>query len=320
MKNFKTISLLLMAIVSLFAFTACGDDDNEDNNKNKQTEGQPLVGDITGTWETVSLTTEDGKEIIVNSTNPEVYHLWNRFVFGANGSFDGYSVNYNGDEGLRGRIEHTMKGKYVFDAKLKTMNIYDFVEGYHNVLNYDSEKKTTIKVEVLSLSNNEFTAKYERNGQNMILKMRKNQTQPLDKSLISGTWKTIRIVGSATSVSTREVVESWNNTPSLEDANDPQKESLKYMEFTFDDKGNMKIQQFDEEKRTFTEIMEGTWVLNGNTVIANMMGIEKSVEIVELTSDKLTIHMNYIDKEFRIHETHDKIEAIYDETIYFTRK
>ena len=320
MKNFKTISLLLMAIVSLFAFTACGDDDNDDNNKNKQTDGQPLVGDITGTWETVSLTTEDGKEIIVNSTNPEVYHLWNRFVFGADGSFDGYSVNYNGDEGLRGRIEYTMKGKYVFDAKLKTMNIYDFVEGYHKVLNYDSEKKTTIKVEVLSLSNNEFTAKYERDGKNMILKMRKNQTQPLDKSLIYGTWKTIRIVGSATSVSTREVVESWNNTPSFEDANDPQKESLKYMEFTFDDKGNMKIQQFDEQERTFTEIMEGTWVLNGNTVVANMMGREKSVEIVELTSDKLTIHMNYIDKEFKVHDTHTRIEAIYDETIYLTRK
>ena len=80
------------------------------------------------------------------------------------------------------------------------------------------------------------------------------------------------------------------------------------------------LQQFDDQIRTFTAIMEGTWKLEGNTLSVDFgNGNGKAVELVSLTADQLVIHMNYIDDEFRVKKTGEKTTVIYDETIYFSR-
>ena len=118
---------------------------------------------------------------------------------------------------------------------------------------------------------------------------------------------------------TKQVIENWDNYPSIYDA-DTGKESLKYMEFTFGENSYFKLQQFDDQIRTFTAIMEGTWKQEGNTLSVDFgNGNGKSVELVSLTADQLVIHMNYIDDEFRVKATGEKRTVIYDETIYFSR-
>ena len=136
---------------------------------------------------------------------------------------------------------------------------------------------------------------------------------------ILGTWGTKEIKGSASDPDTKQVIENWDNFPSINDA-DTGKESLKYMEFTFGENSYFKLQQFDDQIRTFTAIMEGTWKQEGNTLSVDFgNGNGKSVELVSLTADQLVIHMNYIDYEFRVKETDKKTTVIYDETIYFSR-
>jgi hypothetical protein len=134
-----------------------------------------------------------------------------------------------------------------------------------------------------------------------------------------GTWGTKEIKGSAADPDTKQVIENWDNFPSINDA-DTGKESLKYMEFTFGENSAFKLQQFDDQMRTFTAIMEGTWKQEGNTLSVDFgNGNGRTVELVSLTADKLVIHMNYIDYEFRVKETGEKRTVIYDETIYFSR-
>lgn len=139
-----------------------------------------------------------------------------------------------------------------------------------------------------------------------------------------GTWKTIRIAGNATDYSTGEILESWNNYPTLEDAQDPDKESLKYMEYTFNKDGSLKVQSFDESSRKFNIIMEGTWIQNEDIVIVTLIleknSFSKTFNIVELTTDKLTLHETYIDNEFKVHGRDGRYLVIYDENVYCTRK
>ena len=136
---------------------------------------------------------------------------------------------------------------------------------------------------------------------------------------ILGTWGTTRIVGSAKDPNTQQDVENWDNYPSINDAKNG-KESLKYMEFTFD-KNFFKLQEFNKETREFTNIMEGTWQQNGNTLSVDFGNDKKkTVELVSLTKDQLVIHTNYIDYEFKVKGSKEKITVIYDETLYFSRK
>jgi len=140
-----------------------------------------------------------------------------------------------------------------------------------------------------------------------------------------GTWKTVRIAGKATEISTGEVLESWDKYPTLDEAKDPEKESLKYMEYTFNKDGSLKVQSFDEETRLFNIIMEGTWIQNEDIVIVTLIldeknSFSKTFNIVELTADKLTLHETHIDDEFEVHGRDGRYQVVYDENVYCTRK
>ena len=153
MKHLKFLSLLLIATVSMFAFTACGDDDEKGSTSNGGNSGnsdQPTQVEkmVVGTWETYAVIPEGGKEVSVNSTDPNVYAYWSRFVFDGAGNFNGYAVNYKGGEGVRGNIEHTMLGKYAFDAAKKELQLYDFIEGYHEVKAYLNGDSTISKKKI----------------------------------------------------------------------------------------------------------------------------------------------------------------------------
>ena len=90
------------------------------------------------------------------------------------------------------------------------------------------------------------------------------------------------------------------------------------MEFTFGENKAFKLQQFDEEKRTFTEIMEGTWQMNGNILTVDFGKGSRTVELVSLTENQLVIHTNE-SVEYKVEETGEKISVVYDEKIYFSR-
>ena len=120
MKNFRFLSLLGIVLVCLFTITACGDDDSNDPPRPDVPTGIDPI--ILGTWETYAIVPNGGSEIAVNSHDESVYEYWHRFVFKADGSFDGYSVNYRGDEEIRGRIEQTFITKtFTFSASKKVL-------------------------------------------------------------------------------------------------------------------------------------------------------------------------------------------------------
>ena len=167
----------------------------------------------------------------------------------------------------------------------------------------------------ISLTNSGFNIAIAGYG---TFELQKDDTDAGEASIL-GTWGTKEIKGSASDPDTKQVIENWDNFPSIYDA-DTGKESLKYMEFTFGENCYFKLQQFDDQIRTFTAIMEGTWKQEGNTLSVDFgNGNGKSVELVSLTADQLIIHMNYIDYEFRVRGTDEKRTVIYDETIYFSR-
>ena len=169
MKNLKYLSLcgMMLLSLSLFTFTACGGDDEGDNqpkgtenngnngNNDDNGGGLPSVGinieNLYGTWETV---TYDGKAL--DLSKEEDWPKWDKFEFTADGNFNGWSINYNGDEDIRGREEHTKLGKWSYDATTKKAELYDLVMGYHEVKDYLSGntnvQKTKITVTLGSLT------------------------------------------------------------------------------------------------------------------------------------------------------------------------
>lgn len=159
-KSFKYISLcgIFLLGLSLITFTACGGDD--EGNQPKGTEngagnddddddgggvipGSINIQDLYGTWETV---TYDGKAIDLGKE--EDWPKWDKFEFKEDGSFNGWSINYNGDELIRGRQEHTKLGKWAYDATTKKAKLYDLVMGYHEVKDYLNGKTDVQKIEM----------------------------------------------------------------------------------------------------------------------------------------------------------------------------
>ena len=248
-----------------------------------------------------------------------MWKYYKRYEISADGKIEEWSINYNGDEEIRGREEKTLIGKYRIEGNI--FSIHDYYEGYKNVSAYEKNGGGTMQVgpmqATISLSKSIFYITVAGKG---TYELQKDDTEAgATRISIQGTWGTTRIVGSATDPESRQVIESWDNYPSINDAN-TDKESLKYMEFTFGKNGVFKLQQFNEEKRTFTEIIEGTWLQNGYRLTVDFgYGFERMVEIVSLTADQLVISMNYIDDEFKVKKTGEKTTVIYDETLYFSR-
>lgn len=294
------------------------------------------TSELAGNWTAVAFTPEGGSRFEINRKNENHWQWCLRFVLTDN-EITQYAINYQGSEGYRGREEKTLIGKYRVEGN--TFIIYDYYEGYHNVKDQEESGSGIMSTEPLqttfSLSNSIFTLTIAGYG---VYELQKTdggeqggeeqgggQGEEQGEASLLGTWKTIRIAGNATEISTGEVLESWNNYPTLEDAQDPNKESLKYMEYTFNKDGSLKVQSFDESSRQFNIIMEGTWIQNGDIVIVTLMldeknSFSKTFDIVELTADKLTLHETHIDDEFKVHGRDGRYQVVYDENVYCTRK
>ena len=313
MKHFKLLSLLLMATFGVLAFTACGDDDSGDKDKGN---GNITPEQLIGSWSSVAFTPEGQSRIALNSSNEDHWRYCLRFEL-TKDEITQYAINYNGSEGYRGRWEKTLIGKYRIDGN--AFIIYNYYEGYHNVIDYENGRGTMQAGPMqatISLSNSIFYVTIAGKG---TYELKKGDVAVSPQASILGTWGTKEIEGSASDPNTKQVIENWDNFPSINDA-ETGKESLKYMEFTFGENSYFKLQQFDDQIRTFTAIMEGTWNQKGNTLSVDFGGGNgKTVELVSLTQNQLVIHMNYIDDEFRVKKTGEKRTVIYDETIYFSR-
>ena len=304
MKHLKLLSLLLMATFGVLAFTACGDDDSGDKGNGNNITSAQLIG----TWYGVD---ENSSKKI------------NIFVMDFTTNGKGHYAEYEA------KAEENWNPREPQYADMT----WTLINGTLNA----NVGGTTRKGDILSINGNKITVRrYLDEGRtDEVVMTRVNSANELmqifrqmiaektggetGEASILGTWGTKEIKGSASDPDTKQVIESWDNYPSINDA-DTDKESLKYMEFTFGENSAFKLQQFDEGKRTFTEIVEGTWRLNDKTVTVDFsFGGSRSVELVSLTADQLVIHMNYIDKEFKVHATGEKRTVIYDETIYFSR-
>ena len=304
--------MLLMATVAMFAFTACGDDDSGDkgngNNGNNISPSQ-----LIGTWYGVDENSSKKINIFVMD-----------FTANGKGHYAEYKAkaeeNWNPREPQYADMTWTLINSTLHatvDGTTRKGDILSINGNKLTVRRYLDEGRTDEVVMTRVSSADEFMQVFQQMIAEKTGGASGGGTTTGDGIL--GTWGTTHIVGSASDPDTKEVIEDWNNTPSINDANTG-KESLKYMEFTFGEKSAFKLQQFDEEKRTFTEVVEGTWSLNDKTLTVNFgNGGSRSVELVSLTSDQLVIHMNYIDNEFKVHSTGNKTTVIYDETIYFSR-
>lgn len=306
---------MLMVAVAMFAFIACGDEDKDDNGgKNTNpSEQQVNPSDVIGSWTAFAFTPEGKSRIVLDRSIESHWEYCLRFVLTAN-EITQYAINYKGSEGYRGREEKTLIGKYRIEGN--TFIIYDFYEGYNNVKEYEKSgsgnKSTKPRQATISLSSSIFTVTVEGYG---TYELKKNE-----EVSILGTWGTTRIVGSAKDPNTQQDVENWDNYPSINDAKNG-KESLKYMEFTFGQNDYFLLKQFNEETREFTEEWAGKWQQNGNTLSVDFgEDMKKSVDLVSLTKDQLVIHTNYIDDDFKVKGSKEKITVIYDETLYFSRK
>lgn len=166
-----------MALLAMFAFTACGDDDDNKNDNNGNNGGGSGTGGenteqamklVRGTWETVAVTPPGGQEFAVNSKDSTVWRWWNRYEFDADGNFNCWAVNYNGSGSLRGRIEHTMIGKYAYNADTKQVSLTDVIEGYHAVLAYERgeivENRMSFTATLVSISETEMVLDMTNQG------------------------------------------------------------------------------------------------------------------------------------------------------------
>lgn len=309
----KKLNLWLFAslFVAAFALTACGDDDNSGKGNGNNITPDQLIG----TWYGVDENSSTKINIFVMD-----------FVTIGSGHYAEY------------------KAKAEEDWVPRNPQYADMTWTLTNGTLNATVSGTTRKGDILSISGNTIKVRrYLDEGRTDEVVMTRVSTadelmqifyqmiatktgggqgddiNPSEASIL-GTWGTTRIKGSASDPDTKQVIEDWDNTPSINDA-DTGKESLKYMEFTFGENSAFKLQQFDEVKRTFTEIIEGTWKQSDKTLTVSFEnGGSRSVELVSLTADQLVIHMNYIDNEFRVTASGEKRSVIYDETIYFSRK
>ena len=227
MKNFKWLSLLGIVCMSFtFAtFIACDKADEETNKEsegtNQENEGTNKEGEntqqinpafIVGTWYTVSADVNyvDAKgnplahSGAVSREKQEDWPFYNEFAFGADGSFDGWSINYNGDGEYYGNWEHTQLGKYSFDPATNTTKLYDLVMGYHQVQAYlagqTDIQKTEMTILIQSLTKDELVCSINGMGTYKMKKKESDEPQPstptIDYAYIEGVWALVHKKGS----------------------------------------------------------------------------------------------------------------------------
>ena len=232
MKHLKFLSLcgIVAMAVSLFTLTACGGDDddspkpngqeqtnnNGNNNGNNGNNGNlPQINPelVIGSWSTVyanvSYVDEAGRQLShngpVDPTKEEDWPFYNEFIFGADGSFVGWAINYNGDGEYYGRFEETQIGKYRFDPATNTTTLYDLVMGYHEVLAYKNGQTvptTEMSIKVQSLTEDELVCSIDGLG---TYKMKKEEEQSpevtpsesdINYAYLDGTWALVHKKGS----------------------------------------------------------------------------------------------------------------------------
>ena len=156
------MSIMMMALVCV-GFSACGDDDDNNNNGGNgggNNSGQQVSPqeDYVGEWLAIAFTPEGGKRIEINRSQESVWEYYKRYNITANGKIEEWSINYRGDEEIRGREEKTLVGKYRIEGS--TFIIYDFYEGYNNVKAYEQEGGGTMSKDqrraTVSISNSIF--------------------------------------------------------------------------------------------------------------------------------------------------------------------
>lgn len=358
MKKIKFLSIMIMACVAMVSFNACGDDKDEDGTKtgnggqssiNDSTQQQGSVAAVVGTWETVAVKSDNGMFIQVNSTDSTVYSMWNRFVFGADGSFNGYAVNYKGSASLRGRIEHTMVAKFSYNEKNMTVTLSDLVQGYHEVIDYlngKSVQKITqqIKLDTFTKDEMSFTFQDQEGRGNLTIIMNKvsgavdgkdpvnpndstnvnppvnpndstNNMQKTTAQMLVGTWGTTNIRGNAVA-NDSTVLDSWDNYPSKNDVNTG-KESLKYEEYVFTADGVFERWAYDDN-RQFNLTFSGRYAVNGNWVSVVVGEMTFGITISRITDTSLVFIRQAYEEDFKTRDG-QKVPAMVTDMITTTR-
>ena len=225
MKHLKFLSLcgIVAMAVSLFTLTACGGDDddspkpqdqgqtNNNGNNNGNNGNLPQINPelVIGLWSTVyanvSYVDEAGRQLShngpVDPTKEEDWPFYNVFYFGADGSFVGCAINYNGDGEYYGRFEETQIGKYRFDPATNTTTLYDLVMGYHEVLAYKNGQTvptTEMSIKVQSLTEDELVCSIDGLG---TYKMKKEEERTdvlpqINYAYLEGVWALVHKKGS----------------------------------------------------------------------------------------------------------------------------
>lgn len=281
--------------------------------------------DVIGSWTAVAFTPEGQSRIVLDRSKEEHWPYCQRYEITAN-EITQYAINYRGSEGYRGREEKTLIGKYRIEGN--TFIIYDYYEGYHNVKDHEENGGGTMSTEpiqaTINLSNSVFYiiingyGTYElQKGGNVI----DDDSNYIEKdATLVGKWGVTRITGAAYDFNSGTLVENWDNHPSKDDVNTG-KESLKYVEFTFNDDKTFIRQAFSEEKREFTEIMQGTWEANfskyeGKATIGEM---QIPFVIQTLTEQKFVMKIEMVEEDFRPHGSDKTLKVNYKETLEFVR-
>ena len=242
-----------MATFGVLAFTACGDDDSGDKGKGN---GNITPEQLIGTWYGVD-----------ESSSKRI----NVFVMKFTTIGTGYYAEYKAKAEENWVPREPQSAEMTWTLTNGTLNA--------NVMG------TTRKGDILSINGNKITVRryMDEGGTDEIVMTRVNSDNEYlqifyqmiaektggetGEASILGTWGTKEIKGSASDPKTEQVIENWDNFPSINDA-ETGKESLKYMEFTFGENSYFKLQQFDDQIRTFTAIMEGTWNQKGKHVVS----------------------------------------------------
>ena len=335
MNKLKFLSIMIMACVAMVSFNACGDDKDEDGTKtendgqstiNDSTQQQGSVAAVIGAWETVAAKAENGQFIEINSTDSTVYALWMRFEFGADGSFNGYAVNYKGGASVRGRIEHTMIGKFSYNEKNMTVTLIDLIQGYHNVIDYLNgrpvENKITQDIKLSSFTKDQMEFVIPTNDGNFTYIMRKvsggvdvDPVNPNDSTVVPPVNPNDSTVvppmnpNDSTNVTQKTTAQmligTWGTTNIRGNAvgndstvidtwdNYPSKNdvntgktSLKYEEYVFTKDGVFERWAFDDN-RQFNLIFSGTYAVDGNWVTVLVGDMRFGITISNITDTSM---------------------------------
>lgn len=365
MKRIKLLSVMFLAFVAMLSFNACGDDKDEDgvktenggqsSNTNDSTQ-QQIIAAVVGTWETVAVKIEGGMFIQVNSTDSSVYSMWNRFVFGADGSFNGYSVNYKGSASLRGRIEHTMVAKFSYNEKDMIVTLSDLVQGYHEVIKYlegKSVQKTTQQIKLDTFTKDEMSFSFQDSTGYVTFIMNKVSTDinvppvnpndstavppvnpndsinvnpviPNDSANNQMATTAQMLIGKWGTTNIRgnavgndsTVIDTWDNYPSKNDVNTG-KTSLKYEEYVFTKDGVFERWAFDDN-RQFNLIFSGTYAVDGNWVTVLVGDMRFGITISRITDTSMVFIRQAYEEDFKTKDGKN-VPAIVTDIITTTR-